>query len=218
MRTSRKNEDPGPGEEFFFQSAVIPNPGADLGSRRLMRRPLKFRTRRGGRFILAAGLLISLSWGGNSASAGHQTAGKPVPDLELPTLQGKSISLKSLRGKVVFLNFWATWCLPCRHEMPAMERLYGRLKEKGFEILAVSIDARGEEVVAPFVKKLGLTYPILLDRDMDALRAFGVRGMPTTFLIDREGRIAHLAVGPREWDGKDALKLIRGIMNRGKAL
>ena len=218
MRTSRKNEDPGPGEEFFFQSAVIPNPGGDLGSRRLMRRRFKFRTRRGGRFIPAAGLLISLSLGVYSASAGRQAAGKPLPDIDLPTLQGKSISLKSLRGKVVFLNFWATWCLPCRHEMPAMERLYGRLKEKGFEILAVSIDARGEEVVAPFVKKLGLTYPILMDRDMDALRAFGVRGMPTTFLIDREGRIAHLAVGAREWDGKDALKLIRGIMNRGKVL
>ena len=63
-----------------------------------------------------------------------------------------------------------------------------------------------------------MTYPILLDRDMDALRAFGVRGMPTTFLSDREGRIAHLVVGPREWDGKDAIELIRGIMNGGKGL
>jgi len=146
---------PVPARNFSLKAPLYPIQGAISGRQRLMRRRFKFRTRRGGRFILVAGLLISLSLGTYSASAGRQAAGKSVPNLELPTLQGKSISLKSLRGKVVFLNFWATWCLPCRHEMPVMERLYGRLKEKGFEILAVSIDARGEEVVAPFVKSWG---------------------------------------------------------------
>ncbi|MFQ5692242.1 MAG: TlpA disulfide reductase family protein [Nitrospinota bacterium] len=172
------------------------------------------------RLVLASGLLLLPSFGGVPAStaSGARKAGiaRSAPDFALPTLEGTRLRLKDFRGKVVLLNFWATWCAPCKFEMPAMEALYGEFKGPDFEILAVSIDARGKEVVVPFVDEMKLTFPILLDREMAAMRRFGVHGLPTTYLIDREGRIAQVAVGPRAWDGEEERSRIRGLIEKGR--
>jgi thiol-disulfide isomerase/thioredoxin len=113
---------------------------------------------------------------------------------------------------VVFLNFWATWCPPCREEMPAMERLYQRYKDKGFVVLAVSMDSEGGPIVVPFVKERGLTFPIGVDPKMALADRYGVRALPSSFLVDRKGNVAALALGPREWNGKAAHALIESLL------
>lgn len=131
--------------------------------------------------------------------------GGAAPDFSLPTLRGSSVKLSDHRGKVVFLNFWATWCPPCREEMPSMEALYQRLKGREFEMLAVSIDRSGEEVVGPFVAKYGLTFPVLLDPENKTYKLYGLTGIPETFIIDRNGVIIFKVIGAQDWMKKDWL-------------
>ena len=131
--------------------------------------------------------------------------GEAAPDFMLPTLRGNSVKLSDYRGKVVFLNIWATWCPPCREEMPSMEALYQRLKGREFEMLAVSIDRKGEEVVGPFVEKYGLTFPALLDSDNKTYMLYGLTGIPETFIIDRNGVIIYKVIGAQDWMNKDWL-------------
>lgn len=166
-------------------------------------------------FVISTVQLVGPEFAGSVAWAAKRN--RSAPEFELPTLDGSKQTLKAFRGKVVFLNFWATWCPPCVHEMPSMERLYGKLKGPDFILLAVSIDSLGKRVAAPFVKKMNITFPVLLDQDMEAMRAFGVRGMPTTFLLDREGEIVHQAVGPRDWDREETVQMIRKIMDQGNS-
>src|SRR4030042_4818674 len=110
----------------------------------------------------------------------RSAVGIAAQDFEFPALRGGPVKLSSYRGKVVFLNIWTTWCPPCREEMPFMEALYRRLKGREFEMLAVSIDRKGEEVVGPFVEKYGLTFPALLDSDNKAYKLYGLTGIPET--------------------------------------
>ena len=131
--------------------------------------------------------------------------GEIAPDFELATLEGNSVKLSHYRGKVVFLNIWATWCPPCREEMPSMEALYQRLKGRQFEMLAVSIDAKGEEVVGPFAAKYGLTFPMLLDPDNETHRLYGLTGVPETFIVDKSGVVIHKIIGPQNWMRKEWL-------------
>jgi peroxiredoxin len=144
------------------------------------------------------------------------TPGHPrsAPVFSVSTPAGPSIRLSDHRGHVVFLNFWATWCPPCREEMPAMERLYQRYRDRGLVVLAVSVDAEGAAVVAPFVAEQRLTYPIGLDPQMAVARTYGVRGLPSSFFVDRQGRLVASAVGPREWDSKDADALMESLLRR----
>jgi len=131
----------------------------------------------------------------------------------LPAPGGGAVRLEDFQGQVIFLNFWATWCLPCREEMPAMERLYRKLKAKGFVVLAVSIDAEGSEAaVVAFLREHGLTYPVALDPTMEVARLYTVRALPSTYLIDRKGRIAAMALGAREWDGPEAVALMEALL------
>ena len=138
---------------------------------------------------------------------------EPAPDFTVPGLTSPHLSLSSFRGQVVFLNFWATWCPPCREEMPSMERLYRRFKARGLTILAISIDSRGAEVVAPFVKHFGLTFPIGLDPKSEVANRYLLRALPTTVLIDRGGRIAAFAFGARGWDSSAAHAVIETLLN-----
>ena len=131
--------------------------------------------------------------------------GEIATDFELATLGGNSVKLSDYRGKVVFLNIWATWCPPCREEMPSMEALYQRLKGRRFEMLAVSIDGKGEEVVGPFVAKHGLTFPVLLDPDNKTYKLYGLTGIPETFFIDGNGVITFKIVGAQNWMKKEWL-------------
>lgn len=129
-------------------------------------------------------------------------------DFTVPSPNGKTLQLADYKGKVVFLNFWATWCPPCKEEMPAMERLYQRYKERGLVILALSVDTEGAPIVVPFVKEYKLTFPVGLDPKMSVAERYGVRGLPTSFLVDQQGALVALALGPREWNGKSAHALI----------
>jgi peroxiredoxin len=133
-------------------------------------------------------------------------------EFTVPTPDGKSLKLADYKGKVVFLNFWATWCPPCREEMPAMERLYRRYKEKGLVVVALSVDAEGAPVVIPFVKEHHFSFPLGLDPKMAVAEKYGVRALPSSFLIDRKGQLAALALGPRQWDEKPAHALIELLL------
>jgi peroxiredoxin len=137
---------------------------------------------------------------------------KAAPEFTLSGLGGERITLRELKGKVVFLNFWATWCPPCKEEMPSMERLYRRYKERGFTILAVSIDAGGERAVRDFVKAHGLTFLIGLDPKLEVANLYTVRALPSTFVIDRSGNTAAVALGPRDWDGAAAHAVIESLL------
>ena len=113
--------------------------------------------------------------------------GKPLADFTLPDLQGRSVQLAALRGKVVFVNVWATWCPPCVEEMPTIQQLYERLHSRGLEILAVSLDALGAQVVAPFVQSRHLSFPTLLDSKNLLQRLYRTTGVPESFIVDKRG-------------------------------
>jgi cytochrome c biogenesis protein CcmG, thiol:disulfide interchange protein DsbE len=136
----------------------------------------------------------------------------PTPDFTLSTPDGKKVSLKDFRGKIVFLNFWASWCIPCREEMPAMERLYQEFKDRKFVVLAVSVKDRRQDAI-DFVKELKLTYPIALDPEGQAGVLYGAWGLPTTYLIGPKGEGLARAWGPAEWYGSAARKLIRDLVD-----
>jgi peroxiredoxin len=135
-------------------------------------------------------------------------------DFTLLTLEGRPTQLREFRGKLVLLNFWATWCAPCLHEMPSMERLYQTFKQTNFVLLAVSMDRQGEEVARPFVNNLKLTFPVLLDHTLEVSRRYGVRGLPTTYLIDPEGLLIGVAIGARDWYKTEAKVLIAGLLRQ----
>jgi peroxiredoxin len=126
--------------------------------------------------------------------------GYAAPGFALPDVHGKMHSLAEYRGKVVFLNLWATWCPPCREEMPAMERLYRRLEGRDFVMLAVSQDEGGAKVVGPFVQQMNLSFTVLLDPEASLSPRYGVTGYPETFVIDRDGRVIEHTIGPADWD------------------
>lgn len=123
-----------------------------------------------------------------------------APNFELTTLDGETVSLHDYRGKKVFINFWATWCPPCRAEMPDMEKLYKSRED--IEILAVNLTSseQNEEVVGEFVEDFGLTFPILMDRNADVSTMFQVSAYPTSYMIDSEGRIQSVVIGAMNYD------------------
>ncbi len=138
--------------------------------------------------------------------------GDEAPNFMLRDLAGNVISLSQLRGKVVLLNFWATWCGPCRVEMPAMEQLYRTLPRGQFEILAVSTDPQGAAVTRPFQKQMGFTFPILHDSEYRVGLAYGARTIPITFMVDRQGVVRQKIFGARDWDSPEARDLIHALM------
>ncbi len=142
-------------------------------------------------------------------------AGKEAIEFTLPDLEGRPVSLSDFRGKVVFLNFWATWCKPCEDEMPSMQVLYESLKDQPFEIVAVSIDSEGPEVVRKFVEKYGLTFTILHDRKGRIKDAYKTTGVPETFIIDQNGIIAEKIWGPRNWTDPGNLNTIKELLESG---
>ena len=137
---------------------------------------------------------------------------KEAPDFQARTPDDRLLRLADYRGKVVFLNFWATWCEPCREEMPGMERLHRAYKDRGLVVLAVSLDSQGASVVKPFLKNLGLTFPVALDPKMTVRERYGVWAVPSTFIIDRAGQRLFYANGSREWDSKAAHALMESLL------
>lgn len=122
-----------------------------------------------------------------------------APEFSLSDLAGKKVQLKAFRGKLVLLNFFATWCGPCREEMPGMERLFRAHQDKGFVVLAVNLQ-ESAKTVRPFVQQLKLSFPTALDAEGSVSRDYGVRALPVSFLIGRDGNILWRAIGGRDWE------------------
>ncbi len=135
---------------------------------------------------------------------------RAAEDFTLPALDGGTFRLAEQRGKIVLVNFWATWCPPCLEEMPAMERLWRKHKDAGFVLVAVSVDADPQKVV-PFARQHKLTFPIAFDTTMSVSEKYGVRALPSSFIVGREGNLAALALGPRHWDNKASHRLIEAM-------
>jgi peroxiredoxin len=135
---------------------------------------------------------------------------KLADDFTVTMVDGSSFRLSEHRGKTVLLNFWATWCPPCREEMPALERLYRQHKDHGLVLVAVSIDT-DTKVVPPYVQASKLTFPIGLDPKADVANKYGVRALPSSFVIDRQGTMAGLALGPRVWDNAASHALVEAL-------
>jgi len=137
-------------------------------------------------------------------------AGVPMPSFQLTTLDGKVIESSSLAGKIVVLNFWATWCGPCKEEMPALDRLSRKFADKDVAVLTITNDPE-RRGIEHFMKQVGSSLPVLLDEQRDVSLAFMVRGLPTTVFIGKNGTILGRAVGPRAWDSPDAVGLIQNL-------
>ena len=135
---------------------------------------------------------------GTTASA-QVEEGVDAPNFTLKNLEGKEVSLSDFRGKHVLVNFWATWCGPCKIEMPSLEALYQRFKNKNFVMLAISNDMFGATIVKPFVKANKISFPVLLDQRLKASNAFGVVSLPATFMIDPKGKILGALYGAEDW-------------------
>lgn len=143
---------------------------------------------------------------------GIQEYSKPVEakNFTLKDVYNKKVNLKSYRGKVVMLNFWATWCNPCRMEMPSMERLYQQFKDKGLVIISVASGDTQQEV-SSFMKEYRLTFPALLDYDYAVSDDYKVWAVPTTYFINAKGEIVGKAQGSRDWNNQDAAQYISSI-------
>ncbi|WP_447986325.1 TlpA disulfide reductase family protein [Nitrospira sp. Nam74] len=141
------------------------------------------------------------------------TVGKEAPDFVLPNLNEQSVRLSDYRGKVVFLNFWATWCKPCREEMPSMEVLYKNFDRDGLVVLAVSIDrVTTKKDIPPFVSSMNLTFPVLVDSWGQTDKRYKLMGVPETYIIDQQGILREKIIGPRDWTVLDNLKTITGLL------
>jgi cytochrome c biogenesis protein CcmG/thiol:disulfide interchange protein DsbE len=157
------------------------------------------------RGLMALLLVLGVTWIGFSRVSGQEAmarsqrppapqVGFAAPDFTLETQDGGTISLADLRGQVVLVNFWATWCPPCRAEMPDIQQVYDRYREQGFTVLAVNQQEGGAQV-APFVDQMGLTFPILMDRDGSVSARYRVNGLPSTFFVDRAGIVQNVTLG-----------------------
>ncbi|WP_447977781.1 TlpA disulfide reductase family protein [Candidatus Nitrospira bockiana] len=143
------------------------------------------------------------------------TVGKEAPDFSLPNLEGQTVQLSDFRGKVVFLNFWATWCKPCREEMPSMEVLYKNFEHDDFVVLAVSIDrVTTKKDIPPFVKSMNLTFPILVDSWGQTDKRYKLMGVPETYIIDQQGILREKVIGPRDWTILDNLHTITTLLKK----
>lgn len=160
-----------------------------------------------------------LFWSSHASASGWDKMGVvpaegQVLSFTLPDLAGQSHSIEDWRGKVVLLNFWATWCGPCRAEMPGMETLWQRYRDKGLVVLALSVDEGMERRVATFVERLQLSYPILLDAESQVSDHYQISGLPFSLLINAEGELVGTVKGEREWDSPQAYQLIEQLLER----
>lgn len=138
---------------------------------------------------------------------------KNAPDFKLKNLSGDIVALNNFKGKIVLLNFWATWCLPCKEELPSMQRLYKKLGTRGLEVVAVSIDRDNPDKVKKYIDQYNLTFSILLDPGQEARKSYFIMGLPTSYLIGADGRLKGFISGAREWDSPSSIKMFSALIN-----
>ena len=158
--------------------------------------------------------LLSLALLTTPVHAGRvmQDSGTPrvAPDFELPATDGSIHRLSNYQGRYLLVNFWAVWCIPCRKEMPSMQRAYNRLRGGNFEMLGIHVGPSLTNA-KQYAENLGLSFPILVDAEMN-MSNWQIKGLPTTFLLDPEGRIIAEAIGERDWDSPELLKQVRAYL------
>jgi len=165
--------------------------------------------------LLVGGSIYLVSAGSlrpSSEPAAAVAVGGQAPDFSLTDLDGRVVSLAQLRGKVVLVNFWATWCPPCRAEMPSMEKLYHLLKDEDFVMLAINIEADGEQTVARFLEKNQHSFPILLDTQGVVQKQYGVYKFPETFVIRKDGIIDDKVIGAFDWAHPETVAYFRDLI------
>jgi len=140
--------------------------------------------------------------------------GSAAPDFTVRDLAGQEVKLSSLKGKVVLVNFWATWCPPCREEIPSMVKLNQSMSGKQFQMLAISIDEGGKAAVENFFKKSGMTLPAFLDTEGAVARSYGTTGVPETFIVDKTGIIQKKIVGGMDWSSPDVIAYLEGLLKK----
>jgi peroxiredoxin len=162
---------------------------------------------RGWKLLWAGGAALALAGGGQAAVTvkGH------APDFTLRSMNGPNLRLQEQRGRVVMVNFWATWCGPCRQEMPHLNRLYGKYRDAGFTLLGVNID-EDQGKATHLAARLGLQFPVLLDTDKKVSRMYDLSTMPSTLLIDRDGRVRYVHLGYRDGYEDTYEKQIRELL------
>ncbi len=139
--------------------------------------------------------------------------GQTAPDFELSDKSGKRYSLSSLRGKVVLVNFWATWCPPCRAEMPSMEQLYKNYgRDGGLELLAINVEPEGPDIIDEFSKEYPHSFPVVFDLDATVQEKYGVFKFPETFIIDKNGIIVERVIGAIDWTEPDVLSYLNKLL------
>ncbi len=150
----------------------------------------------------------------DSPSTLHAVADRPsAPDFALTDIDGVVHRLSDYRGQVVIVNFWATWCPPCREEMPSMQRAWEELRDEDIVILAIDV-GEDEDTIFTFTADYPVEFPLLLDLDSGVTQEWPVRGLPTTFIIDPQGRIAYRAIGTRDWEDPALLDTLRKLHNK----
>jgi peroxiredoxin len=142
------------------------------------------------------------------------TDGRKAPNFSLDGLSGRRVELKQFKGKVVVLSFWATWCGPCKEELPSIEALHRQFKGKDLAVLTVSVDYEGTVPVEKYIAKQGYTFYVLVDAKGSLLDLYGVELIPTTILIDKKGRLIGKALGPRDWASPEAISLFNQLIEK----
>jgi len=149
----------------------------------------------------------------SAPSPGGTYIDQPAPDFTLTDMQGQQVSLAQFQGKVVLLNFWATWCPPCREEMPSMEQLHKKYQDKGLVILALNVEENGLAAVGSYLTRNPHSFPILLDPNADVQNLYQVFRLPESFLIDRNGIVVDKIIGGRDWMSESLQAKINFLLN-----
>lgn len=157
-------------------------------------------------------LVIAVAASGCSKKEVPAQEGAAAPDFTLQDLSGKQVQLSSLKGKVVLVNFWATWCPPCREEIPSMVKLNQVMQGKNFQMLAISVDEGGKQAVQEFFRQNGVSLPALFDTDGSVSRRYGTTGVPETFIVDGKGMIRKKVIGGVDWSAPEVLQYLEQLM------
>ena len=164
--------------------------------------------------VLALALILAYGWWTRPAPKPDlgPRVGEPLADFTFPDMDGRQVQLAALRGKVVFINVWTTWCPPCIEEMPTIQRLHEKLNPKGLVVLAINMDALGRQTVEPFLSRRRLTFPILLDPESQTERLYRTAGIPESFIVDKAGLLVEKIVGPRDWAHPEVIALFERLL------